>query len=531
MRKEIGFKEAFSIGVGGMIGGGIFAVLGLSVQLSKSSAPVSFLLAGLIALITSYSYAKLSVRFPSEGGTIEFLVKAFGDGLLSGGLNILLLLGYVVMISLYAYAFGSYGANLLPFNPVVAKHVLITAVIVVFTFINALGALVSGKTEDLLVAFKLAVLLIVAGVGLTLIDPERLSPSAWADPVSIVAGGMIIFLAYEGFELIANTGSDVKDPKILPKAFYSAVLVVIAIYVLVAVVTVGNLPYDVIVRSRDYALAKAAEPSLGEAGFLLVTFAALASTSSAINATLYGTARVSYMVAKYGELPQFVERRIWKQAHEGLLIISLTSLILSNTADLESISVAGSGSFLLIFFFVNVAALKLRDRVKINVAIPTIGAILSFAALLTLLYRMARDPANLTIFFVLVLSSFLIEAAYRLSTGRKISDYVDGRLRRREENIKNWRNWIDRVVNGVLDVLGEAEIYLVGSVARGQIHRANDVDVMVFAKDLPEEKEKVVRKVCERAEISPEHPVHLHILSKGEKEATLKRVGEYRRLK
>ncbi|WP_202319336.1 amino acid permease [Archaeoglobus neptunius] len=523
MRKDIGFKEAFSIGVGGMIGGGIFAVLGLSVQLSKSSAPIAFLLAGLIALITSYSYAKLSIRFPSEGGTVEFLVKAFGNGIFSGGLNILLLLGYIVMVSLYAYAFGSYGANLLS-DYVVVRHILITAVISLFTFINAYGALVSGKTEDLLVAFKLTILIVVAGVGLTLVNPERLQPSTWVDPVSIVAGGMIIFLAYEGFELIANTGNDVKDPKILPKALYSAVIVVIAVYVLVAVVTVGTLPYETIVESRDYALAKAAEPSMGEAGFLLVTLAALASTGSAINATLYGTARISYMVAKYGELPQIVERRVWKQAHEGLLVISIISLILANTANLESISVAGSGSFLIIFFFVNVAALKLRHKLKINPAIPAAGAILTFAALSILVYRMAAEATNLAILVGLVLASFLIEALYRTTTGRKISVYVDSRLKKREETIRNWEGWIAGVVDGVSGLIKDAEIYLAGSVARGEVDKAHDVDLLVFVDDVSDDMQHECQKAMRNL------PVDLHFISREDKESALKKAKHYKRL-
>ncbi len=177
MREKIGFWEAVSIGIGGMIGGGIFAVLGLSVQLAKGSAPVAFLIAGMVALLTAYSYAKLSLRFPSEGGTIEFLVKAYGTGLLAGGLNVLLLLSYVVMIALYAYAFGSYAANAL--GAPILKNLFVVLVILLFTVLNALGAVVSGRTEDLLVAFKLSVLVVVAAAGFSFVNPERLMPSNW----------------------------------------------------------------------------------------------------------------------------------------------------------------------------------------------------------------------------------------------------------------------------------------------------------------------------------------------------------------
>jgi amino acid transporter len=112
--KTIGYWSVVSIGIGGMVGGGIFAVLGLSVQLAHGGAPIAFALAGVVALLTAYSYARLSVAFPTRGGTVEFLNQAFGSGILTGGLNVLLWISYIVMLSLYAYAFGSYGSTFFP---------------------------------------------------------------------------------------------------------------------------------------------------------------------------------------------------------------------------------------------------------------------------------------------------------------------------------------------------------------------------------------------------------------------------------
>ena len=132
---------------------------------------------------------------------------------------------------------------------------------------------------------------------------------------------MIIFLAYEGFELIANTARDVRDVgRTLPRAYYTAVGFVIVLYVLVALVTVGNLPLAKIVQAKDYALAEAARPFLGRPGFALIAVAAMLSTASAINATLYGAARLSYTIARDGELPAGLERKVWGEPVEGLLI-------------------------------------------------------------------------------------------------------------------------------------------------------------------------------------------------------------------
>ena len=125
--EKLGYWEVTAIGVGGMVGGGIFAVLGLSVDLTGGGAPIAFLIAGIVALVTSYSYARLSVAFPSQGGTVSFLDRAYGPGLLTGSANVLLWISYIVMLSLYAYAFGSYGASLFPADSSLPwKHILIT---------------------------------------------------------------------------------------------------------------------------------------------------------------------------------------------------------------------------------------------------------------------------------------------------------------------------------------------------------------------------------------------------------------------
>ncbi len=112
MNKKIGLKEALAVGIGGMVGGGIFAVLGLAVSLASGGTPIAFLLAGVLALITSYSYVKLSLTYPDRGGTVKFINQGFGKSVFSGGINNLLWVSYIIMLSLYASAFGSYAPNL-----------------------------------------------------------------------------------------------------------------------------------------------------------------------------------------------------------------------------------------------------------------------------------------------------------------------------------------------------------------------------------------------------------------------------------
>ncbi len=419
----IGFWSATAIGIGGMVGGGIFAVLGLAVQLAHGGTPLAFLLAGLVALVTAHSYARLSVAFPSEGGTVEFINRAFGPGLLTGSLNVLLWLSYVVMLSLYAHAFGSYGVSLLPEGlRGVGLHALISAAIVLLTALNAAGSRLVGNAEEWIVGFKIAILLLFVGGGLWSMEAARLAPGAWSSLPELAAGGMIIFLAYEGFELIANTASDVRDAeRNLPRAYYTSVLFVIVLYVLVSLVTVGNLPVARIVQAKDYALAESARPFLGSLGFDLIAVAALLSTASAINATLYGTARVSYVIAKDGELPRFLERKIWRRPLEGLLITAGVTLAVANLFDLSSISTMGSAGFLLVFAAVNLAALRLRGQVGGGRWLPALGTGGCLLALAVLIWQRAvAAPRQLWILAAMVAVSVAVEAVYRLRTGRGI---------------------------------------------------------------------------------------------------------------
>ena len=429
--KKIGFLEAFSIGVGGMVGGGIFAVLGLTIDLAKGAAPISFAIAGCIALVTVYSYVKLSLRYPSEGGTIEFIVQAFGNGMFSAFINTLMLVSYVIMISLYAYAFGSYGSALFLGSDVPWLHdMLAVGVIVLFTLVNLMGAYLTGKTEDVMVLLKVAILLLFAAVGFFTIDFSRMSPEHYESVPSIVTGGLIIFLAYEGFELIANTARDVKEPeRNLPLAYYSAVIFVIALYVLIAIVTIGNVSFEEAKKAQDYVLAIAAKPFFGQAGFVLIGIAALLSTASAINATIYGSGRVAFLVAKLGELPRTFEKRI-KAGFEGMIVLALLSIIFTLSFDIENISIAGSIGFLIIFALVNLANFKLYKETGGCRVISGFGFLLAVAAVGVLVwYNAIHSPQALkTSLTAIVIVALFVVLYYYIKKDNRIAAYIDKNL-------------------------------------------------------------------------------------------------------
>lgn len=422
-KKAISLWSAISIGIGGMVGAGIFSILGAATQIAGNAVYVSFICAGLVALFSTYSYAKLGSKFPSAGGPVEFLIKGLGDNIWSGGFNILLWFGYIFALSLYAKAFGGYALTFFPANSShIWINVLATLIIILFTLINFIGARAVGNSETLIVAIKVGILLVFAIIGFFFIQPNLLSTAKWPTSSHILFGSALVFIAYEGFGLITNAAEDMENPqKILPRALYLSVFFVIIIYVLVSLTVVGNLPIPRIIKAQDYALAEAAKPFLGSVGFRIIAIAALFSTASAINATLYGGANVSYMIAREGELPQMFERKVWERSSEGLFITSVLVIILVNFLNLSRIAMIGSASFLIIYAAVNIAHIRLYKITGANLILiwlAIIGCLTSLGILIK--YEVQTSLLTLFVLLAVLAGSFILEAIYRKVASRRL---------------------------------------------------------------------------------------------------------------
>lgn len=394
MDEKLGFWELVAMGVGGMIGGGIFSVLGLSIAEAGHAAPLAFLLGGVIALLTGLSYARLGLRYRSAGGSFTYLEKAFRSRRIAALSGWLLLVGYVGTMALYSYTFGAYGSALLGGGEENAymHHLLESVVLLSFLGINLWGVSASGHTEDLIVFIKVVILASFAVIGFYTLDLDRLSPFFNNGLLGVALGGALIFVAYEGFELIPNAINDMADPeRDLARSIITAILITTAVYVLVSLVAVGNLTPEQIQKYGEYALAVAAQPILGQAGFILIGIAALFSTASAINATLFGTARLSYVMAKEKELPHAFTLKSRKNIPwAALLTITGVTLLFVNLANLDLIASFASSTFLLLFFAVNLAALKLWREIGLWWGWPLLGGLFSLSAwgaLMIYLYR------------------------------------------------------------------------------------------------------------------------------------------------
>ncbi len=415
--EQLSLAELVALGVGGMVGGGIFSVLGLSALVSGHAAPLAFAFGGVIALLTGYSYTRLGLHFRSDGGSFTYLERAFKQRNVAGIGGWLLLVGYIGTMGLYSYTFGAYGAAMLgdKLNTPLMQHALASLVLLIFLGVNLYGVKASGTTELILVGVKVAILALFAAAGLMTIQSDRLLPVLNKGVVGLIMGAALIFVAYEGFELIPNAVNEMKDPqRNLSRGIFISILITTAIYIGVALVAVGNLTPEEINKYKEYALAVAAKPALGEFGFLLIGLGALLSTSSAINATLFGTARLGMVMAQEEELPKAFSytARTKPVPWVSLVAISLVTLVFVNIADLTIISSFASSTFLLIFIAINLSAIRLRRIIEANVWAPGLGLALAAGSWVVLMgYLWRHEPKSLYqigIFYMAVIVAELL---------------------------------------------------------------------------------------------------------------------------
>jgi amino acid transporter len=413
---QISLAAAIAIGIGGMIGAGIFSILGVVAEAAGTAMWISFLIGGIVALFSTYSYAKLGAKFPSAGGAVEFLVQGWGEGAISGSINIFMWLGYIISIALYAQGFAAYFMTFFTSTPTPElSKIIACSIVILFALLNILGAGTVGKAELIIVLVKVSILILFSAVGLFFVHVENFSPAHWSNLEHIFFGAGVLFIGYEGFGLITNAAANMDDPeKSLPKALYLSVFIVIAIYIAVSLAVIGNLSIDQIYHAGDDALAVAAKPFLGELGFKLIAIAALFSTASAINATLFGAANVSYMIARDGELPLAFERREWRNASGGLFISTLLVIIFIQCFDLSGIAMMGSGAFLLIYAAVNAGHLRILEKTGAKKFLVLISLILCLLMFIILeIYTYQKSPFALYTMVFLLVASFVAEKIYR----------------------------------------------------------------------------------------------------------------------
>lgn len=405
--KKMSFNATWSMAVGGMVGGGIFSVLGVILETAGKWSWLSFLLAGLIALISAHSYSQLSLRYKKSGGAFTFLNEINHKGI-AGSLSWVLVLGYILTISVYAFTFGHYVSHVLNWGAWLPR-LLGFLVIATLALINLRGVGDSSRVEIITVWGKLFVLLGLSIFGLAAWEPQQLQAST--EPRGLgaaIVGAATIFMAYEGFQLLSYDYEDIRNPaKTLPRATLMAVIAVILIYIMVTFGSIMLVGADVLIEQKEVALSVAGKQALGLAGLILVTVAAAFSTGSAINATMFSTARLMETVAKKRDLPRFLARENQSQIpYYAILLIGGLAAVLSTIGSLNALVDAASLIFLITFGTVNL--IGFIQRIKYRV-LSLLGAVGCAVAMFFSIYVQFRDQP-VPLFVMLGLIAFALFA-------------------------------------------------------------------------------------------------------------------------
>jgi len=421
--KPIGFWSAVSMGVGAMVGAGIFALLGEASAISGSAVYISFIIGGLIALLSGYSFGKLGARYPSSGGIIEYLSQAYGSGFFTGTMGVMLYLAAVVSLSLIAKAFGNYAVTFLPVSDQIPllHHLFSSGIVILFVLINLRGAKDVAIWEQITVGVKFCVLAALSVAGLLVLDPALLSPKHYPPVGDIFFSLAITFFAFEGFRVITNTAEYMPDPsRTLPRAIMTAIVVVMLLYVAIAFAVFGNLPVDKVVEARDFALAEAALPIFGKTGFVVVAATALIATASAINANLYSVTNVTYKLARDGELPARFGRPIG-HSREGLVISGILVIVIAMLFDLSEIASIGSISILFVHGTTHAGHLKLIAKTGASRVLVVLACASSLVAMVLAIVYVARTSDHvISVLTGFVLVAVLTELALEVIAKRRI---------------------------------------------------------------------------------------------------------------
>lgn len=363
-KRQISVLSVMAMGIGSMVGAGIFSLMGQAALAAGDWVCLSFILGGAAALLSGLSYGRLGARYPTAGGILAYFNTAFGPGVIAGGLGIIYYATLAITISMVAQAFGAYGSSLLQLAGwAVQPGWLAAGIIVLLGFLNLLGAGIVGKAEIWLVFIKLGILLLLLGAGLPGLETAhaRLGGNGLSHAAGLPGSVGLTFFAYAGYGMMANAAPNLANPqKELPRAIIGAIAFVAVLYVLLSLVITRQISPQELAEHADTAVAAAAAPLLGKAGYICVTVAALVATASAINATLFSMLRIANALGQRGEANRFFATRIWKEGSWGYLLTLALCLMMALLLNLaETASVAG-GTFLISYLAVYAAHWKLR---------------------------------------------------------------------------------------------------------------------------------------------------------------------------
>ncbi|HZY27978.1 MAG TPA: APC family permease [Jiangellaceae bacterium] len=408
-------RQAAFIGVGAMVGAGIFALLGAAGEVAGAAVWLSFLIAGAIAGLQGYSFAKFGARYPSAGGLLEYVVRGYGNGHVTGVIAWLLLAANAIITGMVAVSFGSYASAAFADGSAAWTKAFAVLVVLVMAALNILGSQAVAKAQTIVVIVVIGILTVFAIATLANIDPDLLAFSGYPSLRAIVSSVALTFFAFLGFGVITFTAKDLANPsRQLPRAVYLALGIATVVYVAVALGVFGTLAVDEVIESGGTALAVAAEPVLGTAGYWLMSVTALFATAGATNAGLYPAAGLCEQMATTGQFPPLLGRRFGGRAPAGILVTAAVAIVLAIGFDLTSIASIGSAIALVVFTLVTAGHLRVRAETGARAPVLVLAIVATVVVLVTFAFTtLVDEPATAVALAVILLLSIALDVGWK----------------------------------------------------------------------------------------------------------------------
>lgn len=399
-KDSLSLLGAVAMGTGVMIGAGIFALTGQVAEFSGGLFPLAFLLAAIISGFSAYSYVKMSNAYPSAGGIAMYLQKAYGRGTMTGASALLMAFSMIINESLVARTFGTYTLQLFNVGEnSILVPVLAVGLIVAAFLVNIAGNKVIGALQQVTALLKIGGIAAFAvaalwAAGLSF-EPASDGIGDKTSPGSFLAGVALAILAYKGFTTITNSGAELKDPhKNVGRAIIISLLICLVVYLLVAFAVGSNLSVSEIVEAKDYSLAEAARPALGQYGVWFTIAIAIIATASGIIASIFAVSRMLAMLTDMEIIPH---RHFGMpgtiQKHTLVYTVVLAGL-LAAFFDLSRIASLGAIFYLVMDIAIHWGVLRhLKDDVKASAAVLITAIVLDLIVLgAFVVMKAAVDP-------------------------------------------------------------------------------------------------------------------------------------------
>lgn len=407
--------QAAFIGVGSMVGAGIFALLGTAGEVAGPAVWLSFLLAGGVAMLQGYSFGKFGARYPSAGGLMEFVVRSYGNGHVSGVIAWMILATNAIVTAMVAVSFGSYASAAVGAQGGAGTKLFAVLLLLVMTSLNALGSRAVARVQTLVVYIVVGILSVFAIVTLTHINPDYLAFSSYPPPRKIVSSVALTFFAFLGFGVVTFTARDLANPgRQLPRALFIALGIATVIYVAVSVGVYGSLTVEQVIASGGTALAVAAQPVLGNAGYWLMMVTALFATAGATNAGLFPASGLSEEMVSRRQFPPALGRRLWDRAGAGLLLTAAIAIVLATLFDLSAIASLGSAEALIVFTLITAGHIRVRGETGARTWLLVLGVLSTTVVLVAFTFTsLFEDPGSVIALIAIVALSIAIDAVWK----------------------------------------------------------------------------------------------------------------------